>query len=78
MLGQNQGVGAGGWGLGGWGLGVGFFYEISSEINCTHIYLSDMLGGGHPYVRHDVTHTHFRQKLDLDPWAMDPSPPIFS
>ena len=51
---------------GGRGWGVGVFYEISSEINCTHIYLSDMLGG-HPYVRHDVTHARFYQKLDLDP-----------
>ena len=31
--GQEQGVGAGGVGAG----GVGGFYEISSEINCTHI-----------------------------------------
>ena len=34
--------------------------------------------GGRPYVRHDVTHAHFYQKLDLDPWALDPSPPILS
>ena len=39
--------------------------------------------GGHPYVCHDVRHTRFVKKLDLDPWAMDPwaldpSPPIFS
>ena len=27
----------GGRGWGGWGWGVGFFYEISSEINCTHM-----------------------------------------
>ena len=54
-----------GWGGGGWG-GWVFFYEISSEINCTHIYLSDMLGG-HPYICHDITHAHFYQKLDLDP-----------
>ena len=32
-VGQNQGIGAGGVGAGGL---VGF-YEISSEINCTHI-----------------------------------------
>ena len=39
-----------GWGVGAGGKGVVGFYEISSEINCRHIYLSDMLGGIHTYV----------------------------
>ena len=46
-------------------------------MKSTHTWLSDMLGGC-PYVRTYVTHTHFCEKLDLDPWALDPSPPIFS
>ena len=35
MCGAGPGTGGRGWGGGGWG--VGGFYEISSEINCTHI-----------------------------------------
>ena len=42
-VGQTWGVGGGGWGP----EGVGFFYEISSEINCTHMYRQDL--GGVPY-----------------------------
>ena len=34
--------------------------------------------GGCPYVCTYVKHARFCEKLDLDPWALDPSPPIFT
>ena len=67
-VGQNQGVGAGG----GW-----WVFMKSLQKSIVHIYSCLICLGGRPYVRHDVTHARFYQKLDLDPWALDPSPPIF-
>ena len=67
-VGQNQGVGAGGGAWGGW-----VFFMKSLQKSIVHIYSCLICLGGHPYLHHDVTHACFYQKLDLDPWSLDPS-----
>ena len=39
----------------------------SLQKSIVHIYSCLICLGGRPYVRHDVTHARFYQKLDLDP-----------
>ena len=43
-----------------------------------HIHSFLIYLGWCPFVRTYVMHTRFCEKLDLDPWALDPSPLIFS
>ena len=67
-VGQTQGVGGGGLGVG----GLGGVYEISSEINSTHLYLSEEgreTSAGTPTRLPRPFLSNF--KLDLDPWAKD-------
>ena len=68
----------GGRGWGWWGLGGWWVFMKSLQKSIVHIYSCQICLGGRPYVRHDITHAHFYQKLDLDRWALDPSPLIFS
>ena len=79
-VGQNQGVGAGGWGLGGWR-----FFMKSLQKSIVHIYSCLIcLGGIHTYVMMSrmpiFVKILLKFQVDLDPWALDPhpSPPIFS
>ena len=37
------------------------------QKSIVHIYSCLICLGGRPYIRNDVTHTRFYQKLDLDP-----------
>ena len=60
--GRGWGVAAGGWGV----------YEISSEMNSTHLYLSGEgreTSAGMPTCLPRPFLSNF--KLDLDPWAQD-------
>ena len=75
-VGQNQGVGAGGWGRG-WIMG---FFMKSLQKSILHIYSSLGRVGRRPQLHHDITHAPFVKillEISSRSRPMGPGPPDF-